>query len=203
MSAFDGAEAAVDAERKSALDALAQFGRRGLEAAVVAQKEGAKIQTDASSENAGFGSSLNVGTGGQAELDALGAGARQAYAANSKGLVDTMASESGALGQVAGNYFNQVRQAVPLERTAASQITDQYKAAYAERQAAVAAAARRDQELLAQAALQAQLERERQARDAEFQRLILLGLQPDEAEAAIGSSPFTPRSILPGGGILR
>ncbi len=187
--AYSGAEGEVNAQKKAALDVLAQFGRRGLEAAVVAQQEGNRVQSDSASANAGYASKMGVGSTGQAEITALTSPGQNAYAANGQGSVDLVGSENDALGKVTGTYFDKVRQAVPLERTASAQIRDQYAAAYAERQAAVASAARRDQEMMVQAALQAQQQREQMARDAEFQRLVLSGMQPLEAEAVMGGLP--------------
>lgn len=165
---YAGAEASVDAQRKSALDALAQYGRRGLEAAVLAQKEGNQIQTDSATDNASFASDLGIGTAGQGEIAALTSPGQQAYARNGQQAVDAFRSETDALGQVTGNYFNQVRQAVPLERTAAATVTDQYQAAYRERQAQVAADAEARRMALANAALEQQMIREQMAREQEL-----------------------------------
>lgn len=184
---FAGAEASVDQQRKSALDALAQFGRRGLEAAVLAQQESGQVRGEADTANQGFASERGVGSRGQAELSALAGSARDTFAQDRSRAVDFLGAEQGAIRDVAGNYFGQVREAVPLERTAAQQIVDQYRAAYAERQAAIAAQEARDREIMQRAALQEQLMRDQMARDAELQRLILLGLAPAEAEAELAT----------------
>lgn len=202
-SSYDGAEQSVDAQRQSALEALAQFGRRGLEAAVVAQREGNRIQSDSASENASFANDLHVGSAGQAELAALTNPGREAYAANGAGSVNLMQTETDALGKVQGNYYNQVKQAVPMERVGADQIVDQYKAAYAQRQADAAAQAELQRQALAQAALQAQMQREEMERQAALFRLLnpqnngLVAGDPALARAqaawqarVLGSSPW-------------
>jgi hypothetical protein len=192
-SSYDGAEASVDTQKQSALDALAQFGRRGLEAAVVAQREGNKIQSDAASENATFANDLGVGTAGQKELAALTNPGKAAYAANGAGSVNLMRTENDALGKVQSNYYDQVKQVLPLERASADQIVEQYKAAYAQRQADTAAQAELQRQAIAQAALQAQMQREDMERQAALWRLLNPALSPTTGSL----TPFRPtRTIL-------
>lgn len=168
---FAGAEADVDSQKKSALDALAAFGRRGLEAAVVSQLEGNRVQTDAAKANTAFGDKLGVGAAGQAELSALGAAGREAYASNGAQTASFMASENRAAGSVNANYFGQLRQAVPLARTEAQQMADQYRAAWEERQAQAAADAEAQRLALQTAALEQQALRDQMAREQELHDL--------------------------------
>src|SRR5688572_29570751 len=126
---FAGAEGSVDAQKKSALDALAQFGRRGLEAAVLAQKEGDRIQTEAATDTRADASSLGADSRAQAELAALAQPARDAYARNGAQAVAFLSSENAAEQAVNSNYYGQLRQAVPLARTEAAQLVDEYRAA--------------------------------------------------------------------------
>jgi hypothetical protein len=176
--AFTGAEESVDKQKRSALDALAQFGRRGLEAAVLSQQESNRVADDATAANSGFATERGVDARGQAELAALQAPAKFAYGTERDAARVSLRDEMGALGSVNENYYNQVREAVPLERTAAEAIRDQYRAAWEQRQLAAQAEQRRHQEMLQQIALQQQLERERMAREAELHRLTLLGIDP-------------------------
>jgi hypothetical protein len=165
---FEGAEGAVDAQKKSALDALAQFGRRGLEAAVLAQQEGNKIQTGAVTDNASFASERGVDARGQAELAALSAPAQSAYAKNGAQAAAFVASENAAEGAVNANYYGQLRQAVPLARTESAQLVDEYRAAAAERQAQIAADAEARRMAMQNAALEQQMMREQMARDQQL-----------------------------------
>lgn len=175
---FTGAEGSVDKQKQSALDALAQFGRRGLEAAVLSQQESKRIGDTTTSANTAFASERGVDNRGKAELSALTSPGLDAYAKDRAQAVAFVGQENAAQQKVSGNYFDQTRQAIPMERTAAQAIRDQYAAAHAERQAAAAAEQRRHQEILQQVALEAQLERERMAREAELHRLELLGIDP-------------------------
>lgn len=168
VDTFAGAEASVDAQKKSALDALAQFGRRGLEAAVLAQKEGNRVQTEAASENAGLASSIGADSRAQAELAALGQPARDAYALNGAQAVAFLGSENDAEQQVNSNYYGQLRQAVPLARTEAAQMVDEYRAAHAERQAQIAADAEARRMAMQNAAIEQQMMREQMAREQEL-----------------------------------
>ena len=188
---FAGAEGAVDQSKQSALDALAQFGRRGLEAAVLAQQESQKVTSDVDNANTAYGSKLGADSRAQGELSALTQPGRDAFAKDRAQAVAFMSSENDAQQKVTGNYFDQLRQAVPMERTAADAIRDQYAAAYAERQAAVAAQVQRDQEMMRQVALQTQLQREQMAREAELYRLELLGIDP------LTGQPTDPTPAVP------
>lgn len=197
---FSGAEGAVDQQKQSALDALAQFGRRGLEAAVLSQQESKRIGDSTTTANNTFASERNVNDSGKAELAALTQPGLAAYAKDRAQAAAFVASENAAQQAVTGTAFDQTRQAIPMERTAAQAIRDQYAAAYAERQAAAAAEQRRHQEILQQVALQTQLERERMAREAELHRLELLGIDPLTGlprEDQITSNPGTTRIFLP------
>ncbi len=185
---FNGAEASVDAQRKSALDALAQFGRRGLESAVLAQQEGNRVQSAAGQANTQFGDQLNVGAAGQAELAAFGAPAKAAVATDRAQASGFVASENDAAQSVNGNFYNQVRQSVPLARTEADQMVDEYRAAYAERQAQARAQAEMQQQEVLAAALRAKEERAAALRAQALFELERQGLLPPAYARSIGPS---------------
>ncbi len=168
---FAGAEQSVDAQKKSALDALAQFGRRGLEAAVVAQQEGNRIQSDTAAANTGFANTLGVDSRAQGELSALSQPGAAAYAQNGAQSVAFLQSENEAEQAVNANYYGQLRQAVPLARTEAQQMVDEYRAAAAERQAQMAADAESRRMALANAALEQQMMKEQMAREQQLHDL--------------------------------
>jgi hypothetical protein len=168
---FSGAEGSVDAQKKSALDALAQFGRRGLEAAVIAQQEGNRVQSETAGDNATFANQLGADSRAQAELAALGAPARDAYARNGAQAVAFLESENAAEQAVNSNFYGQLRQAVPLARTEAAQMVDEYRAAHAERQAQIAADAEARRMAMANAALEQQMLREQMAREQQLHDL--------------------------------
>lgn len=161
---FSGAEAAVDTQAKSALDALAQFGRRGLEAAVIAQTEGNRIQsaTDATVSRSAY--DAKVSGPAKAALLAINDPGQAAYALNGAQTVAFMGSENDAAQQVNKNFYGQLRQSVPLARTEAAQIADEYRAAHAERQAQIAADAESRRMMMANAAMEQQMMREEQMR---------------------------------------
>lgn len=138
---FVGAQDDINKQRTDALNALAQFGRRGLDAAVARrqQTEGAQQGLVQQAQAAGgtfdpYGNKNQQAAVGQA----LAGSARQAlnpFVGLSQGTEAMVGRENQAQQQVEGNYFNQAAQAVPLYQQNAQDIVSQYKAAYDERQA--------------------------------------------------------------------
>ena len=164
-NAFAGAETQIDKEKMSALNALASFGRSGLEQAVTAKQQAKS-------------SSLSL-------VNGIGKAQSNAFVRDASEAEKFLKTEQNIAGRVNSNYFNQARQAVPGLRANATAVEDEYRAAYQERQAAVAAQAARDKELRQQALLQQQAIRQQMAQSAEMARLA----QAAEQERAARASP--------------
>jgi hypothetical protein len=200
---FAGAEAQVDQDKAAALATLAQFGRAGLEQSVLTAKKSstaAKTAYDGTNE---IGNTIGVSDSMQKELDAIVNPGTQAYAADSAARSNVLQTENAAAAKVNGLYFDQARQAVPAMRSSAAAIQEQYRKAYEQRQADVAAQIARDAEMRRQAALQEQairdqMEQDRQEaeRQAEIDRLVLLGLLPASSVYG-GTGAYTP-GFVPG-----
>lgn len=201
---FAGAEQDIDQQKASALAAVAQFGRRGLEESAVQAKRSSTaadtvdtaVNTVASSQLGG----LRVDSRGMAELGAITDPSQAAYAADAAQRTELLGAEQGAAAAVNSNYFDQARQGVPAMRSNAQAIAEQYRRAYEQRQADVAAQAALDAELRRQAAIQSdailqQIEQDRleaERRDQEARMLLLLGNPP-----AVPSTPYR-NGFLPG-----
>jgi hypothetical protein len=172
---FAGAEQSVDKQKQSALNALAQYGRRGLESAALAQREASGISQGVEGRNVATAPAGHNRERLQAALGAIGQPVAQAYdknAAQAKGFLETENLASQAVNR---NFFDQVRQAVPMARTNAAQVVDEYRAAYAQRRAEAAAQAQMQQQELAMAAEQMQMERDMMAQEAQLRALELYG----------------------------
>jgi len=206
---FAGAEQDIDQQKASALAAVAQFGRRGLEeSAIQAKRSADSASTVDTAVNTAAGTSLGglrVDSRGMAELGALTQPSQAAYAQDASQRTDFLGAEQGAAAAVNSNYFDQTRQAVPAMRSNAQAVAEQYRRAYEDRQASVAAQAALDAQLRQQAALQnqaivqqmeqARIEAER--RDREARLLLLLGrpvLSPFYSPGAGQVNGFLPGS---------
>lgn len=203
---FEGAEAQVDKDKAAALATLAQFGRRGLEQSVLtAKKSSTAAETSYDGTNE-IGNTIRVSDAAQRELDAIINPGTAAYAQDAKARHKTLETENAAAQAVNGLFFDQARQAVPAMRSSAAATQEQYRRAYEERQASVAAQAARDAEMRRQAILQqqaiaAQIEQDRleAERQAEMDRLILLGLLPSGGMYRLPAGHAGPTLPLPPG----
>lgn len=176
---FKNAETSVDKQRMDALNALASYGRRGLEAAVARKQdvESGRAQAVQSATIPG------IVARDQGEIDNIAASPYQSYALDAAKAASNLSQENNALQEVQGNYFNQVREAVPLYRTNAQSVTDQYRKNYEERQAGVARQ---------QAALEAQREQAMIAIESQRQAMA--------QDAAIHAAQMAAYGAAGGGG---
>lgn len=189
--AFAGAESQVNQDKMSALTAVAQFGRAGLEQAALNKQRAAQAGTSLATANATapWASTLRTGYAesrrnlNQAQTDALaaiGADATQAYNQDATDAQSFIKGEQGVAGKVNANYYGQVGQAIPGMRTSAAAQADQYRAAYEQRQADFAAA-QQAQELMRQ---EAALRMQALQQDADIQRQMFLASPEGKAIAA-------------------
>lgn len=182
---FEGAESSVEKQRLDALNALATFGRRGLEQAVAAKQASTTTsqgaQQDAISAARGV---RGMPAGLDTELAGIAGRALDPYAVSAQRTGDMLSREGTAAGKVQSNYFRQAAEAVPMLRTNAAALEDQYRKAYEERQAAIAAEQARQEEMRQQAAAMLAAEQE-QARAA------------NAAAAATVSQQFVPPAPAP------
>lgn len=187
---FAGAEQSVDEQQASALATLAQFGRRGLEEAVAGQKSAEAARSGMEADAARAGGQWGVGASGAKELAALTAG-QGAYVDNATQNVALIQRENDAANAVNANYYNQVKEAVPLLRTNAASITDQYRRAYEERQAAAAADAAKLAEQQRQAAIMLAAAQEQNRQE----QAIADALYEAQHKTDINNGMLTPEDI--------
>jgi len=173
--AFAGAESQVDQDKMSALNALASYGRGGLEEAALTRQRAQSGATELATANTTPGLFYNGAAGVDAlgqdahnALAAIGADQSNAFVRDASDAQSFLKGEQGVAAQTNATYYGQARQAVPGLRSNAAAIEDQYRSAYQERQAAVAAQAARDAEMRQQAILTQQGIQQQMAQAAEL-----------------------------------
>lgn len=157
---FAGAEDEARSQRVEALKAVAQYGRAGLELGAVAARELDQRTQATGQAQTQLGNRFEIPQGLREQL-AQGVRATAApYAQDNRASQAALEQEFGALSQGQDTYFGQVAEAVPALRAENQQIVEQYRQAYEERQAGIAADAAQKAELLRQTIMQQNMDRE-------------------------------------------
>jgi len=210
--AFAGAERQIDQQRQAALNALAQFGRGGLEQAAatqrLSQQAASRSQQGVASDVADFG----IGGAGAAELAAFSAPSEAAFSRDAAGNAFLLKGENRAARAVNANFFGQARQGVSALRSNAQAIQEQFRAAAEERrrqqEAQLALFQEQRQRALAQmqaereqAALQSQAQQQEMAQAQSLASLQQQALQAELERRGLLSTPapapsFTETSLL-------
>lgn len=165
---FAGAENDVNRQKREALRAVAQFGRRGLEEGVAAQRRLAAQQSSERGAIKSLGNEFRIPAAFAAELRS---DSRQSYDPFNKDqslAQRQFRDEMGAMEKVNANFFQQAVQAVPQLRAQGEQITEQYRQGYEEKQAQIRAEAERRAEEQRQITAQLALAEQKMALDAQL-----------------------------------
>ncbi len=197
---FQGAEADISRQRRSALEAVAQFGRRGLEEGVVSARDLQSRRNQNVQDTAGLAADFKVPAAMRAELAAGARGTLDPYAQDARVAQRQFREEVGAAAQANSTFFNQARQAVPALRSQASQVVEQYRQAYEERQAEI----RAEQEQRAEAARQAAAQLALRQREMDLQSQLAAqqmannrAIAEANRAAMVASRPVAPPVFRP------
>ncbi len=208
---FAGAEGEVNQQRAEALAALAQFGRRGLEEAVLGQRETAGVAQAARTASTQGGNGAGMSGALRGELGAATDRAMGAYTTDAARRTSFVAGENAAAQVVNDTYFKQTAEAVPMMREAAAETVNEYRQAYEERQAAVAAEKAEREEARQQAAIALGMQQAAMAQNAAIASAQMAASREAAAMAAAGYGitgrvPFErppPPSMAEAAGALR
>lgn len=198
---FEGAEGAIDQQRAEALAALAQFGRRGLEEAVLGQREVAGVAGEARTAATVGGRSSGMNEALSGELRASTDRALGAYTADATRRSSFLSGENAASQVVNDTYFKQAAEAVPMMREGAAETVNEYRQAYEERQAAIAAEKAEREEARQQAAIQLGMQQAAMAQNAAIANAQMAASREAAAMAAAGYGitgrlPVIPRPTI-------
>lgn len=173
---FAGAEQSAENQKRLALAYVAQYGKRGLEA-LVNQRRAVSGQTAALSEDAdSLARDFGAPEGYRSQLASKARSAIAPYARDAAAARQGYDEDMRSMISATSTYFDQVREAVPMERSVAQRTVAEYRTAWEENESRRVAEeeqreiARRQQEEAMAFARQQQAEQLALARQAQAQQ---------------------------------
>lgn len=207
---FAGAEGDISKQRRAALAAIAQFGRRGLEEGVIAAR-GLKTRAQAVDRaNNTIADEFGVPTAMRRDLAGQDNRIFAPYRQDQALAQRQFRQETRAASAANATFYDQAAQAVPQLRAQGQQVVEQYRQAYEERQSQLRAEAEARAEAARQAAaqlamrereiaLQAQVAQEQLAAQQQIAAANLAAMQASRPtftpSAAPAASPQRKRTM--------